>query len=81
MPYPESLLPDCEMLDSCDEDDDDESETVGSERIKVPTNPEESNFGGDNCPCSCHPIPNSAHCIHCSLKVRLSTDLTNQIVI
>ena len=71
MPFPESLLPECEHLndDDSDYDPDDPDE---SERIEIPVQPEEANFGGDNCPCACHPTSNSAHCIHCSLKVSTS---------
>ena len=70
MPYPESLLPACERFDYSDEDDDEDPDISGSERIEVPVLPEESSYGGDNCPCACHPAVNTAHCIHCSLKVR-----------
>ena len=72
MPFPESMLPDSEeIFINSDDDDDDDDEDLGAagfERVEVPD--DEAPFGGDSCTCTCHgPTPNSAHCIHCSLKV------------
>ena len=65
VPYPEGLLPDPEVIDLSDEEDEDKG--TFDEKINLDDNDED--LGGENCPCACHPAPGgSSHCIHCSLK-------------
>lgn len=63
VPYPEGMLPEPEVIDLSDEE---EEESMLEEKINLLE--DESEFGGDNCPCACHPAPNTGHCIHCSLR-------------
>lgn len=65
LPYPENLLPDPEVVDLSDVEEDE----IFDEKINLCDG--EDDLGGDNCPCACHhPMPASStqHCTHCSLK-------------
>ncbi len=67
LPYPESLLPEPEIVDLSDEEDEDHSKTVYEEKINL-LDAGEDDLGGDNCPCACHSSTGTQHCTHCSLK-------------
>ena len=62
IPYPESLLPEPELVDLSDEEDEEKFDE------KVNLLDEEDDLGGDNCPCACHHATGNVHCTHCSLK-------------
>ena len=65
VPYPKGLLPDPEVIDLSDEEDEDKA--TFEEKINLLD--DEDDLGGPICPCSCHPaLTGSNHCTHCSLK-------------
>ena len=66
VPYPRGMLPDPEIIDLSDEEDEDKA--TFEEKINLLD--DEDDLGGPNCPCACHPalLTGSNHCIHCSLK-------------
>ena len=67
VPYPEGLLPEAEMIDLSDEEDEDKG--TFDEKINLLEDGTEDDLGGEQCPCACHPTAaGSQHCIHCSLK-------------
>jgi len=69
VPYPESLLPEPEIVDLSDEEDDDKGVFDQFERMeKINLLDAEDDLGSDMCPCRCHPGPGTQHCTHCSLK-------------
>ncbi len=67
VPYPEGQVPvEAEVVDLNSDEEADGNGQV--ENVQMPDDPNDE-LGGDNCPCSCHPAPNTGHCIHCSIKV------------